>query len=71
MVSIVVEKYNTAVFNLLGNSFADIFGCGRVFPIKRINIIYKSKDFFTKSLKRLLLHIMSQCVKICMVHSHP
>ena len=71
MVSIVVEKDYRAIFDLACNPFANAIWRCILFPVKGIIIRYKSKEFFTKSLKRLLLHNMSQYVKICMVFCTP
>ncbi len=42
MVSVVVEKHNAAVFNLTRYPLADTIWRGIVFPVKRVNIRYKS-----------------------------
>ena len=64
MVGVVVEKYNTSVCDLACNPSANTFCVGAVLPIKTVNIIYKSKVLFTKSLKFSLLRILSEYVII-------
>ena len=59
MLGIVMEKDYRTVFNLACYPFANTVGGGVVLPVKAVNIRYKSKEFFTKSLKRLLLQILS------------
>ena len=71
VVSIVVKQHNRTVFNLLDNPVTNALRRSVFLPVKAVTIRYKSKKFFTKSLKRLLLHNMSQYVKICMVLLHP
>ena len=64
VVGVIVEKDNTAVFYFTCHPLADTVRGGVFFPVKRIKIRYKSKEFFTRSLKRLQLHNMSQYVEI-------
>ena len=52
MVGVIVEQYYRTVFNLACHPFANTVGGGGIFPIKTVNIIYKSKEFFTGCLKR-------------------
>ena len=44
MVGVIMEKDNTTVFNLTCNPFIDTVGGGTVFPVKRVNIRYKSNN---------------------------
>ena len=64
MVGVIVEKDNTAVFYLTCHPLTNTVGGGIFFPVETVNIRYKSKEFFTECLKRLLLHNMSQYVEI-------
>lgn len=45
VVGIVVEKHDRAIFNLTRHPLTNIFGRCTVFPIKRVTIRYKSKEF--------------------------
>ena len=42
MLGIVMEKDDRAVFNLFSHLFANAFGRGVIFPVKAVNIRYKS-----------------------------
>ena len=42
VVGIVMEKNNTAVFNLARHTLTNAVGCGSVFPVKAVNIRNKS-----------------------------
>ncbi len=60
MVGIVVEKDDTAVFNLTRHSITNTVRSSIFFPVETINIIYKSKDLFFFNLKNIILYLIDK-----------
>jgi len=54
-----MEKHYAAVCYLACDSFKNAVGGGAFLPVKAVNIIYKSKVLFTKSLIFSLLRMLS------------